>query len=86
MAGMAILRAFIVGALMAGFLTGPVYAQQRKGAPSAQWKDDPDRERNAAAVDQQYKATLERTRKEPAQAPKDPWANLRDDSSKATKP
>ena len=80
---MAILRAFILGAVIAACFAAPVYAQ-RKGAPIARTVEDRDKEKNAEAVDRQYKATLERTRKDPAQAaPKDPWATLRGDDSNA---
>jgi hypothetical protein len=80
---MAILRAFILGAVIAGCLGGAAYAQ-RKNAATPTGKEDPDIARNAEAVDNAYKATLERTRKDDVQAaPKDPWANLRDDESKS---
>ncbi len=78
---MKILRAFILGAAMAACIAAPAYAQ-RSNVPKSQWKEDPDKEKTAAAVDREYKATLERTRKDAVQAPKDPWANLRDDDSK----
>jgi hypothetical protein len=80
---MAILRAIMVAVVIAGCLSGAAYAQ-RGGVPKSQWKEDPDKDKTAAAIDQQYKATLERTHKDAVQvAPKDPWANLRSDDSNA---
>ena len=80
---MVLLRTLVVGAVIAGCLTGTAYAQ-RKNANIPVWKEDPEKAINAEAVDRQYKATLERTRKDPDQAaPKDPWATLRGDDSNA---
>ena len=82
---MAILRAFMVAVVIAGCFSGAAYAQ-RGGVPKSQWKEDPDKDKTAAAIDQQYRETMERTKKDPPMAPKDPWANLRGDDSKTTKP
>jgi hypothetical protein len=84
---MAILRALIAGAIIAGCLTVPVHAQQqRKGAPAPPNPADMQKQRDAEAIDKQYKATLERTRKDAAEAPaKDPWQNLRSSDDAKTK-
>jgi hypothetical protein len=81
-----ILRALIVGAVMAGCLAGPVYAQQKKAPGIPKASEDRQKEKDAEAVDKQYKATLERTRKNPVPASAaDPWQNLRGGDDSKTK-
>jgi hypothetical protein len=71
MIGLAILAAF----------AGPSYAQQK---PDSALSDDEKVTKSVAdAVDRQYKATLERTRKEAKETRVDPWSNMRgSDTSK----
>jgi hypothetical protein len=80
---MAVLRAFIVGALMTGFLAGPVCAQEKENKSLLKVEEEM-RQKEGEAVDQQYKATLERTRKNTPEvrATTDPWQSMRgaDDS------
>jgi hypothetical protein len=48
--------------------------------------DDGQKAKDAETVDKQYKATLERTRKDPVVIPaKDPWQNLRGSDDSKTK-
>jgi len=78
---MAILRAFIVGVLMAGCFMGSVYAAEKKNP----LKDEEEqRQKDNEAIDQQYRATLDRTRRNTPEArtTTDPWQSMRgaDDS------
>jgi hypothetical protein len=77
---MSVLRAFIVGAVMAGCLAVPVYAKERVNPLKT---DEDQRRKDDVAIDTEYKATLQRTRKDTTGAPaSDPWQNMRggDDS------
>jgi hypothetical protein len=84
---MTVLRALIAGVVVAGCLAGPVSAQQKRQGPAAPAApDDRQKERDAETVDKQYKATLERTRKDVVAAPPaDPWQNLRGGDDPKTK-
>jgi hypothetical protein len=79
---MAVLRALIAGALIMGCLAGPVYAQQKKENPLKVEEDQ--RRKDGEAIDRQYKAALERERKNAPEAKvvNDPWQSMRgaDDS------
>jgi hypothetical protein len=85
---MAFLKALIAGATMAACLAGPSFAQQskNKGLPPPIPQEYLDRKRDEAAVDKQYKDTLERTKKDavPTSA-KDPWQDLRGNNDSKTK-
>jgi hypothetical protein len=77
---MAFLRALFVCAVMVACLAGRVHA---KDVPNPLLIDEELRRKGDAAVDQEYKATLKRTRKDAVDtAPADPWTNMRggDDS------
>jgi hypothetical protein len=78
------LRALIAGALMAGCLAGPVYAQKQKDNPL---KIDEDlRRKEGEEIDKQYKSTLQRTRKETTETRSmDPWSNMRGTDDSKTK-
>ncbi len=81
------LRALVAGAFIAGFLAGPVDAQQRK-APTVPQNNTEEiqRRKDAEVVDGQYKATLERTRKEQVVTPAaDPWGGIRGSDDSKTK-
>ena len=83
---MSALRALIIGAVLAGCLAGPVYAQQKKSPATPQTPVDLQKIRDAEAIDKEYKATLERTRKETVDArTKDPWQNMRGSDDPKTK-
>jgi hypothetical protein len=75
------MKMFVATVVIATMLAGPACAQMGKGNPSAE--KDPRRERAAkeekeqAAVEKEYNATMERTRPT-GPAPKvDPWAHMR---------
>lgn len=80
---MTLSRALIVGMLLAAGLAVPANAQHRTpNIPRA--PEDLDKARDAVAIDKQYKQTIERTKKEAAAPPADPWQNLRaSDDAKA---
>jgi hypothetical protein len=74
------LRLLIAGAFLASCLASQVHAQQtmpRIPPPP----EDPQKKRDAEAIDRDYKAALERS-KNKVVAPADPWQDLRgsDDS------
>ena len=81
------LRALVAGAMMAGFLAGPVSAQGKRQGPSGPTPPSTlDKRIDEATVDKQYKATLERTKKEPVAAPAaDPWGGIRSNDDSKTK-
>jgi hypothetical protein len=81
---MAIMRSLIVGAVIAGCLAGPAYAQKDKPNPL---KIDEDlRRKDDEAIDKQYKSTLERTRKDTIETrATDPWSNMRGSDDSKTK-
>jgi hypothetical protein len=84
---MTILRVLIASAFMAGCLGGPVAAQQRK-APTVtpNYTEEIQRRKDAEVVDREYKAALERTRKEQVVAPAtDPWGGIRGSDDTKTK-
>jgi len=70
---------------MAASLAGAVSAaDEDEGETNDLKKELVQRRKDDAAVDRQYKATLQRTRKDTVVAPSDPWANMRStDDSKA---
>jgi len=79
---MTIVRWFIVGAVVAGCLANPAYAQKKTNDNPLKIEED-QRRKNDEAIDKQYKATLQRTRKDAVETrAADPWANMRgsDDS------
>ena len=85
------IKTIIVGALLAGYLAGPVYAQgMSPGNDDSPMKLEEKQKRlEAASVDKQYKSTLQRTRggggNSTAATPvDDPWSNMRGSSD--TKP
>jgi hypothetical protein len=84
---MTIFRTLIVGAVLAACLAVPAGAQRRApDVPKAVDEKEKDRARDAAAIDKQYKDTLERTKKNAvATPPPDPWQNLRTSDDSKTK-
>jgi hypothetical protein len=82
------MRTFVATVVIATMLAGPALAQMGRG-PSTE--KDPRRERAAkeekeqAAIEKEYNATMERTRPT-GPAPKvDPWAHMRPADSSNTK-
>jgi hypothetical protein len=74
------LRVLIVGAVLAAAMAGIANAQVKDNPLKL---DEIQRRKDDVAVDKQYKATLERTRKEAPETRSDPWQNMRggDDSN-----
>lgn len=90
---MSVMKTIVVGALLAGSLASPVYAQNISKGPAApdtpMQMEEKQKQRDAAEVDQQYKSTLRRTRSggSTAAAPADdPWSNMRGDAGTKPKP
>jgi hypothetical protein len=81
---MAVLRALIAGALMAGCLAGPVNAQEKKDNPLKTEEDQ--RRKDGEEIDRQYKSTLQRTRKDATETrATDPWQSMRGTDDSKTK-
>lgn len=81
---MSIMRSFIVGALLAGCLAGPTYAEDKTPLQIEQEQ----RKKDSEVVDKQYKETLERVKKNTTTTenrPADPWQNMRGPSDSNTK-
>ena len=73
----------MVGALMAGCLAGPVYAQKNENPLKV---DEDLKRKDDAEIDRQYKSTLQKTRKDAAETrPVDPWQNIRGAEEPKTK-
>jgi hypothetical protein len=83
------MKMFVATAVIAATLAGPAYAQMGKGNPSAE--KDPRREQAAkaekeqAAIEKEYNATMERTRSVGPAPKSDPWSRIRPADSAATK-
>jgi hypothetical protein len=76
------MRRVVIGLAFLAAWAGPSFAQQK---PDSALSDDEKVTKSVAdAVDRQYKATLERTRKEAKETRVDPWSNMR--SSDTSKP
>lgn len=83
---MAVLRALIVGALMAGCLAGSVYAQGKKEAPNPLKVEEDQRRKDGEAIDRDYKSTLQRTRRDATETrAADPWQSMRGSEDSKTK-
>lgn len=73
------MKKLVVSAVMLGVLAGPAFAQKRDDDPLVIMEKE--KKSRAEVVDQQYKRTLDQTRKESDAAPRsDPWANMRGSS------
>ncbi len=86
---MAVMRTMIVGAVLAGCLAGPAFAQ-KAADPTPMQIEEKQRQREADSIDQQYKSTLQRTRSSGGTtaakpAADDPWSNMRGSSDSKTK-
>jgi len=87
---MSIMRSLIVGAVLAGCLAGPAYAQrqQQQQEKTGLQIEDEQKKKDAEVIDKQYKATLERVKKNTnttENRPADPWQNMRGPSDSNTK-
>ena len=82
---MRVLRALFLGAAIAASFAGGVYAAEEEEETNGLKKELMDRRKDDAAIDKQYKATLQRTRKDAVVAPSDPWANMRGADDSKTK-
>jgi hypothetical protein len=83
---MAIVRSLIVGAVLAAFFAGPVFAQGSKSAPRTPAQaEDVQKRKDAEAIDAQYKKTLNKTQLNTTAAPTDPWSNMRGSDDSKTK-
>jgi Ni/Co efflux regulator RcnB len=71
------MKKLLFGAVALAVLAAPAFAQQKDDEPLAIL--DREKKKQAEQLDQQYKRTMERTRKEgdTASARTDPWANMR---------
>ena len=70
---------------MAASLASAAYAAEEEEEPNGLKKELMERRKDDAAIDKQYKATLQRTRKDAVVAPSDPWANIRGADDSKTK-
>jgi hypothetical protein len=78
---MAVIRRLVVGAVMVGFLAGPVHAQKEPEKTPLEIEAD-QKAKDAETVDKQYKSTLQKTNRGAVETRADPWSNMRgaDDS------
>jgi hypothetical protein len=81
------MRRLTIGAMLLGFLAGPVYAQDNPDKMS----DDPivldqlQKKKDADAIDRQYSRALDKTRKANTDPKVDPWSNMRGADDSKTK-
>ncbi len=75
------MKTIIVGAVIAGALAGPAFAQGKRGAPPPDTpaaRQERQKQRDAATVDQQYQSTLKKTQADTTGIQvNDPWQNMR---------
>jgi len=69
------MKRLLLGAVALAVLAAPAFAQKKDNEPLAIL--DREKKQQAEQLDQQYKRTLDRTRKENETARSDPWANMR---------
>ena len=69
------MKKLILIAVALGVLSTPSFAQKKDDEPLAILERE--KQKQAEQLDQQYKRTLDRTRKENETARSDPWANMR---------
>jgi hypothetical protein len=69
------MRKLVIGLIGLSILALPAHAQRRGKEPSA---EEIQKQRDAAELDQKYKAALQRTKSDAAATQrKDPWADVR---------
>ncbi|HET8974770.1 MAG TPA: hypothetical protein VFN63_15945 [Pseudolabrys sp.] len=69
------MKKLVFGAVALAVLAAPAFAQKKNDDPLMILERD--KKQQAEQLDQQYKRTLDRTRKENETARSDPWANMR---------
>ena len=69
------MKKLVFGAAALTMLTAPAVAQMKDSDPIM--VQEREKKQEAERLDQQYKRTLDRTRKENDTARSDPWANMR---------
>lgn len=69
------MKRLLFGAVTLAVLAAPAFAQKKDDDPLMILERD--KKQQAEQLDQQYKRTLDRTRKENETARSDPWANMR---------
>lgn len=69
------MRKLFGSAIVLAILSGPAVAQKNDSEPLAILEKE--KKQQHEAVDQQYKRTLDRTRKEADSNRADPWSNMR---------
>jgi hypothetical protein len=85
---MSILRSFIAGAVLAGCFAAPAHAQGQPEEKNGLQVEQEQRQKEAERIDKQYKATLERVKKNTNATdnrPADPWQNMRGPSDSNTR-
>src|SRR5690242_7626052 len=70
------MRKLVIAFAAAGVLALPAHAQ-RRGADQGPTAEEIQKKREAADLDQKYKAAIKQTQSETQAAKKDPWANMR---------
>lgn len=68
-------KRLIIAIVLLATVAAPALAQRKPYSVMSDEEKADDKAKQA--VDKQYRATMERTRKEAADAPVDPWANMR---------
>ena len=69
------MKRLLLGAVALAVLAEPAFAQKKDDDPLMVLERE--KKQQAEQLDQQYKRTLDRTRKENETARSDPWANMR---------
>ena len=69
------MKRLLFGAVTLAVLAAPAFAQKKDDDPLMVLERE--KKQQAEQLDQQYKRTLDRTRKENETARSDPWANMR---------
>jgi Ni/Co efflux regulator RcnB len=69
------MKRLLLGAVALAVLAAPAFAQKKDDDPLMVLERE--KKQQAEQLDQQYKRTLDRTRKENETARSDPWANMR---------
>lgn len=69
------MKRLLFGAVALAVLAEPAFAQKKDDDPLMVLERE--KKQQAEQLDQQYKRTLDRTRKENETARSDPWANMR---------
>jgi hypothetical protein len=69
------MKRLFLGALALTILAGPAFAQMKDSDPIM--IQERDKQQQAERLDQQYKRTIDRTRKTGETARTDPWSNMR---------